>query len=492
MTYAAAVPPAITPRTRFAWGMTAMAAALVAQWLLQQAWPTAFFPPLALGDVVIRQTPGDVATNAIEQLGHIARPALAANMGLVLMVATGLAATWRSAAAVTMAAAAALLAAVVAPVEPSMRGAIATAAAGTAGSALAMGLFVTTVRRAQRVQSERRRLLLAGFAGGFVLLAAGAVVGRNRDHVPAGALIPATRLDIQPDPAFPELPGLSARITAPEDHYVVDIDLSRPRIDRDRWRLTVKGAVHERLQLTFDELIALGTEEHAVYLQCISNVFAGDLMSNGLWTCVPLDAVLARAGTSAKAMTVVARGVDGYHEQYAMSQTAEMFVAVGMGGGVVLPDHGYPVRLLFPGHYGVRSLKWLTEIEVIEGDAESYWGDRGWDAEAVLRLGSRIDTPGGGAKLVSPARIGGVAWGPNGVSGVEVSADGGATWRAATLETPLDSTAWRRWYAELNVTPGEHVLISRALSGTAVQDATPRPPHPSGGSGLHRVTVRVS
>ncbi len=485
--------PAPMPRmTRAGWGATATAAAVVAQWLLHQAWPEALFPAYAIGDAIIRATPGDFATTAIEELGHFARDGMVLGVILAMIAAGAAAAAVRPLLCVFVAVAATALAAAISPIEPTLEGTLAAAGMGGAAASLALALFATNIPGAPTIEhSRQRRLIFAGFAGGFVLLASGAVFGRSNREAPGGPVLSAKRLIIEPDPNFAELPGLSARITAPEDHYQVDIDLTRPRIDGDSWRLKVSGEVSRERSFAFEDLVAFGAEERSVYLQCVSNIYAGDLMSNSLWTCVPLARVIAEVEPAAGATHIVARAVDGYHERYAIADAPEILVALGMGDGAVLPDHGYPVRLLVPGHYGVRSVKWLTELELISEQVESYWEKRGWDAEAVLNSGARIDTPSGGDRVGGRVTVGGVAWGPGTVTRVEVAVDSFEKWHEAQLETRTDDIAWTRWQATIDVPPGEHVIFARAAVDGVPQIEEPQPPHPSGATGLHRIAVRV-
>jgi DMSO/TMAO reductase YedYZ molybdopterin-dependent catalytic subunit len=303
------------------------------------------------------------------------------------------------------------------------------------------------------------------------------------------------RLTVTPSPQFEAIEGLSPLITAPDDHYVIDINIDRPRVDGGEWTLLVHGEVERTLKLGFEEIVALGTEERAIYLQCISNIVGGRLMGNATWNVVPLSAVLALAGPLSSARTVVAQAYDGYHESYTLEEADEIFVAVAMGGLELTDDHGFPVRLLYPGHYGMRSIKWLTSLQLTDesrADNQGYWQERGWDDKAPLRLGSRIDAPGGGEAPPGLVVVAGVAWARSVIAAVEISVDDGATWPyQAELEPTADEHAWTRWRAELDLPPGEYEVRSRAVAGDEVQDAEWRDPHPSGSSGLDLKVIEV-
>ncbi len=165
--------------------------------------------------------------------------------------------------------------------------------------------------------------------------------------------------------------------------------------------------------------------------------------------------------------------------------------------GATLPDgHGFPARMLVPGIYGMKHCKWLTRIEVVNTDYQGYWQQRGWSDAAPVRLTSRIDTPLTGTTLPAnrPAYIAGVAFsGDKGISEVDVSLDNGSTWQRATLKRPYSNLTWVLWELPWTPTPGNHIIIVRAidLEGN-VQNPNPAPPLPNGSSGYHTISVSVS
>jgi DMSO/TMAO reductase YedYZ molybdopterin-dependent catalytic subunit len=266
-------------------------------------------------------------------------------------------------------------------------------------------------------------------------------------------------------------------------------------LDGDAWRLKIAGAVAERRTYSLDELQVMRTVEEPVVLQCISNTVGGTLVGNARWTGVPLSSLLAAAKPHAAASAVVARAADGYTETIPLDGNARdaVLVALAMGGRALPEGHGFPARLIFPGRYGMRSVKWLTELEVITDDDEGYWEKRGWDREAVMGTASRIDVPDHRGVTTSPLQIAGVAWaGDRRISAVEVSADDGASWTPAELERESGPLAWRRWRAEMALAPGVYALLVRAYDGTGdEQKPERRSPHPFGASGYHRVVVTV-
>jgi len=231
-----------------------------------------------------------------------------------------------------------------------------------------------------------------------------------------------------------------------------------------------------------------------VTLQCISNLVGGDLVGTAKWTGVPLAQVLERAGGAGEgAVRVVFHAVGGYTDSLPMAKALEptTVVAYGMNGRSLPRAHGFPARIVAPGIYGMKNVKWLERIEVVDYDYEGYWQrSDGWDNVAEIKTASRIDVP---AELTAGSGVvAGVAWaGDRGIRRVEVSLDGGASWTPAILHRELARAAWRQWRLPLPAgISGRHRLKVRAVDGHGdLQTASPAPPHPSGASGYHEVDV---
>jgi DMSO/TMAO reductase YedYZ molybdopterin-dependent catalytic subunit len=343
---------------------------------------------------------------------------------------------------------------------------------------------------------SRRVLVLGGLAAGIGGLAVAAAIERATRSTARGVVQAARRLSVSRDPAFEATPGLSPLITPPNEHYLIDINLTRPVIDESGWTLTIRGEVERETSLVFADLMAMGPEERAIHLQCISNRVGGNLAGNAAWSVLPLAGVLATAGPLPSARSVRVHAFDGYHESYTMESVAEIHVALAMGGLEIPDDHGSPVRLLYPGHYGMRSIKWLTAIEVLAEDRSEnrgYWQKRGWDDLAPLKVGSRIDTPKSGMQPGRRVAVAGVAWGPRQVTRVEVSVDDGRTWPfAAEIEPPPDEHSWVRWKADIDLEPGSYDVRARAIAGDLVQSGEPSEPHPSGATGYDLRIVKIA
>lgn len=288
-------------------------------------------------------------------------------------------------------------------------------------------------------------------------------------------------------------------ITPNDRFYVVTKNVVDPDVQAQLWGLEISGAVDRPTVLSLNELMALPAVDQETTLMCISNPLGGGLMSNAVWTGVPLPVLLSAAGVRSNAVEVVCRSVDGYSDTFAVAKALEptTLVAYRMNGQPLPRRHGYPVRLLVPGLYGEKSVKWLSRVEVADREVAGFYETQGWGPDFQIPTRSRFTRP----DLRNPLSVGqtvllgGTAFaGDRGVQRVEVTVDGGVTWQPARLDYPGSRLSWALWSYEWHATTaGDIRLAVRATDGTgAVQPADPRPIVPEGARGHHVVTARVS
>ena len=360
------------------------------------------------------------------------------------------------------------------------------------------GLALTVVYRlitgsdpVRQVESDAgvpfgRRVAITGVAGAALALAGGGflrlLVGRATFGYDGTRYQGA---DIQP-------------LTPNERFYVVTKNVFDPAVARDSWSLEITGLVERRTTYSFAELTALPATTQETTLRCISNGVGDGLLSNATWKGVPLRQLLAAAGPRAGIVEVKLHGADGYTDTFALAKALEptTLVAYEMNGAALPERHGYPARVIVPGLYGEKHVKWVTRIELVDHDAQGFYEQQGWGPNFAVATSSRIDMP----DFAQPVRVGtpitlkGVAFaGDRGVSRVEVSTDDGRTWREARRDYPGTRLTWALWsYAWRPANPGEYKLAVRATDGTgAVQTAEERGVAPEGATGYHRVTARV-
>ncbi|HET8680600.1 MAG TPA: molybdopterin-dependent oxidoreductase, partial [Micromonosporaceae bacterium] len=225
--------------------------------------------------------------------------------------------------------------------------------------------------------------------------------------------------------------------------------------------------------------------------------FGCDLISNAVWTGASLGDVLDLAGgLKGSAVSLAIWGQDEFSSAISTEAALdpETILAYEMNGQPLPRKHGAPVRLLMPGRYGFKSAKWVVRVEAKSGPAPDWYGQRGWNREGIVKTMSRIDVPAPGATIAAgPQRVAGIAYaGDRGISAVEYSADGGASWQAAGFVEPqLGRDTWVRWEGTFELSPSATVtLVSRAYDGAGrLQTQQEILPQPDGGSGWRRIQV---
>ena len=327
---------------------------------------------------------------------------------------------------------------------------------------------------------------------------------------PASAAEPAPKLEqVQPAriavagviPGAPAQPpfdvgGLSPEVTPTKDFYTVSKNFFDPKVDAKRWSLVVDGLVERSLQLGFDDIKALPSVSNFYTLQCISNPIGGDLWGNAHWKGVRLVDLLQAAGAKPGVRKVVFHAADDYTDSIVLDRAVNpgTIVAYEMNGAPLEDVHGFPARILVPNIYGMKNVKWVTRIELVDYDFKGFWMERGWSDPAPYQVSSRIDSP---ASRSSPPQgevsIAGVAFaGDRGIKAVEVSLDDGKNWQPAQLKPALAPNTWNLWVFKPRLAPGSYSVKVRAVEGAGeVQTALEAEPLPAGATGYHTVVIRV-
>jgi DMSO/TMAO reductase YedYZ molybdopterin-dependent catalytic subunit len=343
-------------------------------------------------------------------------------------------------------------------------------------------------RTVEGVDAGRRRLLSA------VPIAIGAVsLG-----VLAVRLVPDWYRAIF-NPPEAALRGPAREVTPVQNFYVVSKNFSDPSIAAQGWTLGVGGLVDKPVRLSLSDLRALPGVTEYVTMECISNNVGGELISTGSFTGVRLRELLAVAGPKPQGTWVAFKARDGYSESVPFSLVdgaPEIIVAYELGGMPLPTNHGFPARMIIPGHYGMKGPKWLDSIDLVNHESGGYWEQQGWDHNAVVKTTARIDMPADGALVkLGAVTFSGVAFaGTRGIAKVEYSTDGGSSWSNAPFAPPLSNLTWVLWTADWTPTrEGAYKLVVRATDGTgALQDQRSAPSYPSGASGYHSIQVAIS
>lgn len=373
-------------------------------------------------------------------------------------------------------------------------------------SADADGASVSTSEELER--PTRRALFKQGaIVAGLVIVGVGAwkfvAQGVSGSSVPVARLLQTYRNKITPPPVpnygtiVPQK-FLSPEITTNDQYYIVSKNLTDPTVNAQGWNLQVTGQVDHPYTLSYQELLALPMQQQYESMECISNDVGGSYMSNGFWEGVRLNDLLQKAGVKPGATKIVLHASDDYADSIHLSKALEptTLVAVRMNNATLPDGHGFPARVLVPGIYGMKHVKWLTKIEVVNYDFQGYWQQRGWSDPAPVRLNSRIDTPldGSSVRAHSGTYVAGVAFSGNqGIGEVDVSLDAGETWQRATLKRPLSQFTWVLWEIPWQPLPGNYTIVVRAidLQGN-VQDPHQAGTLPDGASGYHSISITAS
>ena len=316
-------------------------------------------------------------------------------------------------------------------------------------------------------------------------------------------------------------------------HYLL-IHFDIPAIDPAEWRLEIGGAVERPLSLSLEDLRTMPVVTRTVTLECagngrallaprpLSQPWLTEAVSTGEWTGVPLQAVLAEAGLREEAVELLFSGLDrgidgGVEQRYERSLersealSDEVLLAYGLNGGPLPVQHGFPLRLIVPGWYGMAHVKWLGAITALTEPFEGYqqsvayrlYDAKGKPGAPVTRMLPRsLTVPPGVPDFMTrerfldpgPCRLEGRAWsGCAPVARVEVSVDGGSTWEDAQLEAPLADSAWRGWSYDWNAVPGTYFVSSRATDGAGNRQPIEAPWNLKGyaNNAIERVAVTV-
>ena len=292
--------------------------------------------------------------------------------------------------------------------------------------------------------------------------------------------------------------GISSFVTPNSDFNRIDTALVVPQVSKDSWKLTIDGLVDNRLELTFDDLLARPQIERYVTLSCVSNEVGGDLVGNALWQGVLLKDILEEAGLQPAAEQLASRSADGWTcgtPLDVVMDGRDAMLAVAMNGEPLPAQHGYPVRMVVPGLYGyVSATKWVTDLRLTTWeDFDGYWIPRGWSKLAPVKTMARIDTPRNGNDRSGEVAIGGVAWAVHrGIGGVQVRIDDGE-WLDAELGGVPSNDTWAQWVYRWTGAPGPHLIEARAIDKAGeIQPEEPAAPAPDGAQGYHRIRLHVT
>jgi DMSO/TMAO reductase YedYZ molybdopterin-dependent catalytic subunit len=311
------------------------------------------------------------------------------------------------------------------------------------------------------------------------------------------------------------LEGLQYDVTPIGMHYVL-IHFDIPHVEEAKWRLQIDGRVTQTLALSLNQIRSRPRVTTPVTIECAGNGRArmtprpksqpwlDEALGTGEWTGTPLGPVLQDAGMIDDAVEVLFMGLDRgeqgqiqqWYQRALPVQDAlrpEILLAYELNGIPLPLQHGFPVRLIVPGWYGMTHVKWLQRITVLD---KSFWG---YQQNVFYRIAQNDDDPGvqlsrmyprslmvppgipvfeTRERLVPPGplTLRGRAWsGWGSIVRVEVSVNEGVNWAEAKLESPVGTHAWLGWSLPWEAAEGRHELLSRATDESGnIQPLEPR------------------
>lgn len=281
----------------------------------------------------------------------------------------------------------------------------------------------------------------------------------------------------------------------PEEEFFVFHQTETPVIQPEKWRLEIRGFVERPREYTLSELQQRADKRDVgVTIECSGNtprVAANGQVSNGMWSGIGLASILQECGVKPEAREVAFFGMDTERERADAPEVPHgrsmylqdalhpsVMLAYALNGKPLLPDHGYPLRLIVPGWYGMTQIKWLQRIDVLDRRYEGAHMARNYHTvreddgillessisrnhlKSVVARVTRRKNPAGAYSY----KISGAAWGgPSALKTVEVSIDG-AAWKPAALGERQGDFGWTLWSLDwTNAGSGSHTLVSRAI-----------------------------
>lgn len=291
-------------------------------------------------------------------------------------------------------------------------------------------------------------------------------------------------------------PKLPDGIVSQADLYYVSINNEAldPRINEETWKLELSGLVKNPQKFSLQELKdQFKPHDLEFTMSCISNPIGGSLIGNCLWRGLRVKDLLEKVGVEAGAKWITWEAADGFYESLPLGQAIEdnVLLAYFINGEALNNKHGFPLRLILPGHYGMKQPRWLTKISLSSEERLGYWANRGWSRTAYVQPMSRIDKlPRLQAGEATTLR--GIAYaGTQPIEKVEVSTDGGETWAIAKLEKRA-RYAWTRWNLDWTPKSGNQQLVVRCYAGGQVQSEEMRESLPEAASGWHKLNAFVA
>lgn len=277
-------------------------------------------------------------------------------------------------------------------------------------------------------------------------------------------------------------------ITPLSEFYVQSYGLPI-EVKAETWKLDITGEVENPLTLSFQEIKAAASKNFYLTMECIGNPAGGSQIGNALWTGTSLLPFLEKARIKPETQEFVLLGADSYETTLPAAELMRrnVYLVYQMNAAPLTKEHGYPVRIIIPGHYGQKQPKWLVKIEAIARSRQGYWERQGWSNTAKINTHSlvrqvqatRVWNRSSNARL---ARHGDRGWAQgiliagvaldaaSPIQQIQISLDDGKTWQTADQNHPTSPHEWTLWRSLWHPTqPGQYTILARAKSQQDLQ-----------------------
>jgi len=256
----------------------------------------------------------------------------------------------------------------------------------------------------------------------------------------------------------------------PTAQYFEYVSNGVPLVDKDDYRLKIYGEIDLAVELTVEDLKKLPGVNQAITVECIGNIATGNLVGTATWKGFSLEYLLDSLGIDPAAKTIKFVCADGYYSTISLEvlRNRNILGALYMNNELIPVKYGYPLRILVPGFYGVKSPAWVTEIEILDNNTLDYWDSDGWKTSEQMGPDTKIFFPPIETRwsVGDTVKIGGAAFGGRRVSAVEISFDNGRNWQKADITNSTDKDfVWVFWSAAfIPEEKGDYIVRSRAAN----------------------------
>jgi len=341
------------------------------------------------------------------------------------------------------------------------------------------------------------------------LLSAAAAAALSSKYLPAQSTSPRSN----PANSTP----LPKSLLTPNADFFIRNHFKTPTINEEKWTLEIGGVVTNPIKLSYSDLLLATSVRRPLTTECAGNLSGGAGVSTAIWSGLPLASLLKQAGVRAEATTIIFHGADagdaegmppGTHYARAIPLVKAMdestLLAYEMNGTPLPPEHGFPLRALVSGWYGMDSVKWLTRIEVSQEPFKGYFQQQHYvavkangDRQIItrMRVNSKFLRPIDAEEIRTKTyQIEGVAWaGEANIAQVELRFDANGPWQPAELAPPPVPTVWTPWSHAWNIPrPGQYKIEVRATDDQGNTQPLSRDPDRKDDYELntpHRITV---